>query len=300
MQQASGNLHNPTPKLPVATSMGQVRLKVKDMAAVYRYYTQGVGLQELPSPDGAVHLGLGSTPILALEHDPTLRHPARTEAGLFHVAVLFDSPGDLARSLIRGFTYYRDRFVGSGDHLVSQAFYFADPAGNGVELYVDRPRDQWSWSNGEVAMDTLHIDPASFIREHLSDEEIALELDKDPAYAGTVGHVHLQVGDVKTAQAFYVDALGFDRTAGLGNSAVFVSAGGYHHHMAMNVWNSLGASPRQNTLGLGMVNLTLPSQDSVAALADRLRFYGVQTQHDGQALSFRDPWNNLLRARVGS
>ncbi|WP_421084882.1 VOC family protein [Rothia nasimurium] len=280
--------------------MGHVRLKVKDMAAVYRYYTQGVGLQELPSSDGAVHLGLGGVPLLALEHDPSLRHPARTEAGLFHVAVLFASPADLARSLVRGFTYYRDRYVGSGDHLVSQAFYFSDPEGNGVELYIDRPRDQWSWVNGEVSMDTLHIDPAAFIREHLTDEDIALEVQKDPAYLGSVGHVHLQVGDVKTAQAFYVDALGFDRTAGLGNSAVFVSAGGYHHHMAMNVWNSLGANPRQNTLGLGMVNLTLPGQDSLDALADRLRFHGISSTLEGQTLTFKDPWNNLLRAHAGA
>ncbi|MDY3048549.1 MAG: VOC family protein [Rothia sp. (in: high G+C Gram-positive bacteria)] len=298
MKKAAETQATSDQKLPLTTSMGQVRLKVRDMQAVYRYYTQGVGLQELPSPDGAIHLGLGNTPILALEQDSTLRHPARTEAGLFHVAVLFASPADLARSLIRGFSLYRDRYVGSGDHLVSQAFYFADPEGNGVELYVDRPRDQWSWSKGEVAMDTLYLDPAAFIREHLTDEEIALEMQKEPAYLGAVGHVHLQVGNVKTAQAFYVDALGFDRTAGLGNSAVFVSAGGYHHHMAMNVWNSLGASPRQNTLGLGQVNLILPGQDSLDALADRLRFQAISTWQEDQGLTFRDPWNNLLRAQV--
>lgn len=307
-QPATSQNQAPKPsdlKLPTQTQMGVVRLKVKDLKAVYTYYTKGIGLQELPSPDGHIHLGLGGQPLLVLEHDPSLRHPARTEAGLFHVAILFDSPRDLAIALVRGLSHYRDRYVGSGDHLVSQAFYFADPEGNGVELYVDRPRDQWTWQNGEVAMDTLYIDPADFIRQHLTDEEIALTAQPDlqagrpqEQLAGQVGHVHLQVGDVKTAHAFYVDALGFDRTAGLGDSAVFVSAGGYHHHMAMNVWNSLGASPRQNTLGLGQVNLTLPDTDSLAALADRLRFKGIDSQQTEAGVSFLDPWNNQILARV--
>lgn len=299
MADATETVENSQLKLPGATTMGLVRLRVKDIAAVYRYYTEGVGLQELTSPDGAVHLGLKGQPILVLEHDPGLRQPARTEAGLFHVAILFDNPGDLAKSLIRGFTHYRDRYAGSGDHLVSQAFYFADPEGNGVELYIDRPRDQWNWQNGSVVMDTLYIDPTAFIREHLSDEEIALELEREATYSGGVGHVHLQVGDVDTAKAFYVDVLGFDRTSQLGDSAVFVSAGGYHHHMAMNVWNSRGANPRQKTLGLGEVNLHLPGEDSLAALADRLQFRGIVTEHDGERLSFMDPWNNRLVVRAG-
>lgn len=282
--------------LPANTTMGTVRLRVKDLKAVYDYYTRGVGLVELTSDLPGVHLGLGNQVLVTLEHDPSLRAPARTEAGLFHVAILFDTPQDLAKSLIRGLTSYRNRYVGSGDHLVSQAFYFADPEGNGVELYIDRPRDQWQWSNGEVAMDTLHIDPVEFIRQHLTDEQIALAAETPADYAGTVGHVHLQVGDVATAQQFYVDALGFERTAGLGNAAVFVSAGGYHHHMAMNVWNSLGASPRQNTLGLGVVNLHLPGEGALDALADRLKYKGIATTFDGQSLNFMDPWNNQLRA----
>lgn len=288
---------NITEQLPQSTSMGTVHLRVKDLTAEYNYYTRGIGLVEILSDAPGVHLGLGGKTLVTLEHDPSLRAPARTEAGLFHVAILFDTPTDLAKSLIRGFTYYRDRYVGSGDHLVSQAFYFADPEGNGIELYVDRPRDQWTWENGEVTMDTLHIDPAVFIRQHLTDEEIALAAQTDPAYAGTVGHVHLQVGDVATAQKFYVDALGFDRTASLPGSAVFVSAGGYHHHMAMNVWNSLGASPRQNTLGLGVVNLHLPGEGSLETLADRLKFQGISSTFDGEALTFLDPWNNRLVAR---
>ena len=102
-----------------------------------------------------------------------------------------------------------------------------------------------------------------------------------------------------TARAFYVDALGFDETASLGGSAVFVSAGGYHHHMAMNVWNSRGAGPRMPALGLGRVDLALPDADALGALAERLRHHGFAARDDGRTLAFDDPWNNAILATVG-
>ena len=145
------------------------------------------------------------------------------------------------------------RFTGSADHLVSQAFYFTDPEGNGIELYWDRARTDWSWTHGQVEMATLYLDPNTFLGDHLTEEAASGATAGD---AASVGHVHLSVGDVATARAFYVDALGFDETATLGNQAVFVSAGGYHHHMAMNVWNSRGAGPRMPALGLGRVDLS--------------------------------------------
>ena len=110
--------------------------------------------------------------------------------------------------------------------------------------------------------------------------------------------MHLSVGDVATARAFYVDALGFDETAALGNQAVFVSAGGYHHHMAMNVWNSAGRGPRMPALGLGRVDLSLPDADALGELGERLRHHGFDVRDDGRALSFDDPWNNLLLASL--
>ena len=111
--------------------------------------------------------------------------------------------------------------------------------------------------------------------------------------------MHLSVGDVKTAHDFYVDRLGFDKTLDYGGQALFVSAGGYHHHMAMNVWNSRGAGPRMPALGLGRVDLVLPDADSLGALGERLAHYGTATRDDGRTLSFDDPWNNALHATVG-
>jgi catechol 2,3-dioxygenase len=142
-------------------------------------------------------------------------------------------------------------------------------------------------------MATLYLDPNEFLGEHLTEEAA---LGATAGDAASVGHVHLSVGDVATARAFYVDALGFDATAALGDQALFVSAGGYHHHMAMNVWNSRGAGPRMPALGLGRVDLALPDADAMGELAERLRHHGFAVRDDGRDLSFDDPWANLLVA----
>ena len=134
---------------------------------------------------------------------------------------------------------------------MSKALYFDDPEGNGVELYWDRPREQWGWENGRVAMATEYLDPNGFLRENLVDPDA---LDG----AAAVGHVHLKVGDITTAHEFYVDTVGFEVTAEYGTQALFVSAGGYHHHLAMNTWQSRGAQGRWPALGLGEVTIELP------------------------------------------
>src|SRR5690606_4664496 len=123
------------------------------------------------------------------------------QAGLFHTAFLFDDKASLAATAYRAAQHPQSHFVGSSDHLVSEAFYFTDPEGNGVELYVDRPRDQWVRSNGQIAMSTEYLNPNAYIKEHLTEQA----LQAGPALAGRVGHVHLQVGDLQTARAFYVD-----------------------------------------------------------------------------------------------
>ena len=119
------------------------------------------------------------------------------------------------------------------------------------------------------------------------------------AATASLGHVHLQVGDVETARQFYVNSLGFDETTALGDQALFVSAGGYHHHMAMNVWNSRGAGPRAKTLGMGVVDILVPTTDELDRTRDRLVTSGHQTTFDGQTLGVLDPWHNEIRLSVG-
>ena len=280
-----------TDVLAAATLMGAVTLDVADLDAMTRYYTEGVGLEVLTTGPAEVTVGRGGVPSLVLRHSAALRHAARSAAGLFHTAVLFDSRSALASAVYSVATRYPTSFTGSSDHLVSQAFYFDDPEGNGVELYWDRPRAGWQWDGSSVRMSTLPLDPNAFIQQHLRE-------DARPIGLAEVGHVHLKVGDIATAKAFYVDVLGFETTARFGDQALFVSAGGYHHHVGMNTWESRGAGPRTPALGLGQVSLRLPDADSLGALGDRLRVAGIAVRNDGSEIVFADPWRNAVRATL--
>ncbi len=283
-----------TDLLAADTRMGAVTLRVADLDVMTAYYRDAVTLGVLSSSGGEVVLGRGSEQVLRLVHAPELQHAPSRSAGLFHTAILFDSEADLATSVHSVATRHPGTYTGSADHLVSQAFYFTDPEGNGVELYTDRDRSTWSWTHGQIEMATLMLDPNRFLAEHLDPAAVAAAASR-PA---TVGHVHLCVGDVDSARRFYVDQLGFETTAALGNTALFVSAGGYHHHMAMNTWQSRGAGRRRLTLGLGLVRIEVPALDDLGALTDRLGFHGVDTRDDGRTVEFEDPWANRIQVRA--
>lgn len=286
-----------TDLLPSDSAMGAVTLRVADLDAMTAYYRDAVTLSVLAQEGGRTILGRGSTPIVILEHAPELRHAGPRDAGLFHTAILFDSEETLATAVYSVARRAPGTFTGSADHLVSKAFYFTDPEGNGVELYWDRDRSQWSWTHGQVEMATLYLDPNGFLGEHLTERAAAIADTAGDERLGdaVVGHVHLSVGDVAAARAFYVDRLGFETTAALGDQALFVSAGGYHHHMAMNTWNSRGAGPRRLALGLGEVEIHVPTADDLGELTERMRHYGVQTRDDGRSVTFDDPWANAVR-----
>lgn len=271
--------------------MGAVTLNVADLDGMTAYYRDAVGLQLLTAEGPRVVLGRGVVPVVVLEHSPALKHASAGEAGLFHTAIVFDNRAALAAAVHSVATRHPGTFTGSSDHLVSQAFYFDDPEGNGVELYWDRDRSTWSWTHGAIEMGVLSLDPNRFLHEHLTEEGRAGAGWGD----ARVGHVHLSVGDIAPAREFYVRQLGFDETLDYGAQALFVSAGGYHHHMAMNVWNSRGAGRRRRTLGLGRVDILVPSPDDLGQLDERLRHYGHQTRDTGQALEVDDPWSNLIR-----
>lgn len=280
--------------LAADTAMGPVTLLVGDLDGVTAFYRNGVGL-DLLSEEGATRtLGRAGVPVMILTHAPELMLPRPGGAGLFHTAIVFETREALAAAVYSVATAYPGLYSGSADHLVSQAFYFVDPEGNGVELYWDRPRDQWQWTGNQVVMDTLPLDPNDFLRRWLNPErQPHTRVD-----GAKVGHVHLSVGDVRVAKEFYVDALGFAQTATFGSQALFVSAGGYHHHMAMNTWNSRGAGRRPATLGLGNVVIDVPARDDVDALRDRLDHVGVATRDDGAVVTFEDPWANSITVQA--
>lgn len=289
--------------LAADTGMGAVTLRVGDLDAMIRYYRDGVTL-DLLSHDGPVAvLGRGTTPIVILQHAPELRHASPRDAGLFHTAILFDTREALATAISSVAAKHPGTFTGSADHLVSEAFYFTDPEGNGVELYFDRDRSQWSWVHGTIEMGTLYLDPNAYLREHLTERAAdaaasVTAVAADRLGDAVVGHVHLSVGDIASAREFYVDRLGFETTASMGDHALFVSAGGYHHHMAMNTWNSRGAGRRSLALGLGKVEIVVPSADDLGALGERMAHHRVPIRDDGRTLAFDDPWANLVEVRT--
>jgi catechol 2,3-dioxygenase len=276
------------------TSMGAVTLRVGDLELMSSYYSGALAMEpvEERTRGREVHrvLGRGQTPMVRLIHTPDLPGVDRRQAGLFHTAFLFETPESLAATVYRAAQDQRGPFVGSSDHLVSEAFYFTDPEGNGVELYTDRPRDQWVHDGKEIRIDTAFLDPNAYLQNHLTEAV----LEAGPAQAAEVGHVHLQVGDLATARAFYVDALGFEATQTGYTGALFASAGGYHHHIAMNVWNSGGAGPRAASLGLGNVSITVPALGDLDALTARLQSRSIPFDRDGRSVTITDPWSTRV------
>jgi catechol 2,3-dioxygenase len=269
------------------TSMGAVRLTVGDLDRTRDFYRDAIGLTELPAEDGVVRLGAGERPIVELVGDPDAPPRPRGSSGLFHLAILVPSRPDLARTLQR-IAEAGWRLSGASDHLVSEALYTSDPEGNGIELYRDRPRDQWPVRDGELQMDTLPLDL----------DGVLGELRREDANAGMpsgtrIGHVHLNVGDLTAAEAFYSGALGFDVTVRGYPGALFVSAGGYHHHLGLNTWAGDGApSPPPGSRGLREFEIVLPSADAVAAEEDRLREAGFEPTRDGDDVHVADPSGN--------
>ena len=280
--------------LDPALAMDAVTLRVGDLEGMSSYYVNALALEPLEerSASGGVRrvLGRGGVPLIRLVHTPGLPPVRQTDAGLFHTAFLFDDQTALAATVARAAKDPRSRFAGSSDHLVSEAFYFTDPEGNGIELYVDRPREQWQYDGGQVRMDTLLLDPNEYLRTHLTEDALA----RAAALPARVGHVHLQVGEIPAARAFYADALGFDPTLTGYPGALFASAGGYHHHVAMNTWNSRGAGPRAARLGLGEVAITLPRREDLDALAERLRYRSLDFADTGRAITVDDPWGTRI------
>ncbi|WP_141919082.1 VOC family protein [Klugiella xanthotipulae] len=274
--------------------MGAVTLAVGDLDRMIDYYHRGVGLQVLSHDASRATLGRRGVPALTLNYTPSLKHAPAHAAGLYHTAFLFPEQSELASSVYSVARNFGTSFTGSSDHLVSKALYFDDPEGNGVELYWDRPRDEWQWHNGTVAMATEFLDPTAFLSENLTAAGSETVADT----AAGVGHVHLKVGDIPTAEAFYVNTVGFEVTTRYGSQALFVAAGGYHHHLGMNTWQSRGAGDRTPALGLGEVSVRLGSADEVGALRERLTSRGVTTRDDGAELLFNDPWQNTVRVRL--
>jgi catechol 2,3-dioxygenase len=271
--------------LPTDLSLGAVELHVHDLEALKVFYTNVIGLDVLTNTNDKYVLGHQSQPIVTLIKKTEFEKAAPHHAGLYHLAILFSSRGELARALFRVLEMTPDLFSGSADHLVSEAFYLTDPERNGIELYYDRDRSAWKWDNGQIQMASIYLDPREYINKYLSE-------GKDEQ-TKKIGHVHLKVGNINEAYQFYVKSLGFDVTAQL-PGALFISVGGYHHHLGLNIWESQGYGKRPETLGLKGFRLILPSKEAIHSLVQRLEHEGIPIHSKDQELFILDPWNNQV------
>lgn len=225
--------------------------------------------------------------LVTLVHRPAAPvRPPRT-TGLFHLALLVPSRADLARAFHRVHTAAWE-FTGAADHYVSEALYLDDPEGNGIEIYRDRPRAEWEFGNGELRMGTLPLDLAGVLGS-VEDADVG-----DGMASGTrIGHVHLQVADLPGAEAFYVDALGFEPVVRAYPGALFVAAGGYHHHLGLNTWAGVGApAPPEGARGLRSFTVVLPDREALAAVEVSLAAAGYDAL-EGRP-SYADPSGNRL------
>ncbi len=264
--------------------IGKVTLTVHDLDAVSDFYQRALGLHLLRREGDVVQLGTGTAVLLELRRDSAAKRHGRRDAGLFHTAFLLPHRADLGRWL-QHVANARVPLHGASDHLVSEAIYLADPEGNGIEVYADRPASGWTYRDGMVEMTTEPLDLHALVAAGGG------EAWQGAPDGTVVGHVHLQVGDIPKAEAFYAGQLGFDITCRYPGGS-FYASGGYHHHLASNIWNSRGAAPRtEPTTGLTDVEL-LVTPDKLADI--RGRTAGAE----GAVLSLRDPWGTQFTIRT--
>jgi catechol 2,3-dioxygenase len=277
---------------PRAT-MGTVSLNVSDVDRSRLFYERALGLRARDGDGGTVAMHAADGPALVELHgDSSAPRLDPRNTGLFHLAVLVPSRLDLAFALAR-LASARWALDGASDHLVSEALYLSDPDGNGIEIYRDRPRDEWRRSDGQLEMATLPLDLQGLARELSSVAEPQVE-----APPGTrVGHTHLQVSELDEIEAFYAGVLGFDVMVRHYPGALFVSAGGYHHHLGLNTWNSHGSGPPPaGSVGLRSFEVRLPDKPALDAVLGRIDAAGLTTEVDCDRGTHivRDPSGNAV------
>ena len=280
------------PSLPPELQLGAIHLTVTDLDRSVAFYAQALGLHVRSRSDRQATMGTATRDLLVLVAEPLAR-PAARHAGLYHFALLFPGRDELARAVHR-LAATRTPIQGASDHGVSEAVYLPDPDGNGIELYADRARPDWPAPTGpgeRVGMYTVALDLHGLLDSVDADVP---ELAPDDV---TIGHLHLHVGDVQEAVRFYSDVLGLEVMVDM-PSASFLAAGGYHHHLGVNVWRGKGVGPAPiGTVGLREWTIVLPTGDDVAAVRARIESAGLRAPDREGGFAVRDPWGVSLVVR---
>lgn len=274
---------------------GIVSLTVADLDRSVWFYTEAIGLTLIERQGSEATFGVAGHSLLHLLEVPGARPWTEHATGLYHFAILLPTRADLGR-WIRHWNDLGMPEFGQGDHLVSEALYLRDPDGHGIEIYRDRPRSEWQWDGDKVRMASLPVDIDGLLREAAK---------SGISWAGasegtTMGHVHLQVGDIPRARAYYHDVIGFDVVAEM-PTALFLSAGGYHHHLGMNVWHSYRNGPAEpGVASLQFYTIVFPTDAARQSVVDRLTDAGYATESMDGSVVTRDPWSNAIRLQVSS
>lgn len=281
-------------QLPAATQIGHAHLQVADLERALKFYQELVGFKTISRGNETAMLSAtGQLPahiILSARTDAKLKPPHTT--GLFHNAIRFPNRRELAR-VFRRLIEHGWPFQGFADHMVSEALYLADPDGNGVELYTDRPRERWRRRNGMVEMATDPLDVDDLLHE--------VENDSTPwngVHAETdIGHIHLHVSDLQKAEAFYCGVLGFEVTQRSYPGALFIAAGGYHHHLGLNIWAGKGAPPPPpEAVGLREFSIMIADAATLEVLKMRLQSAKISFEEkSAAAIATRDHDGNRLK-----
>jgi catechol 2,3-dioxygenase len=279
------------------TTVGPVRLTVADLDASRSFYERAIGLRPFERDDGTIAFGTDAArPLVELRGDSSAPALNPRATGLFHLAILVPTRRDLALALVR-LAQARWPLDGASDHLVSEALYLSDPDGNGIEIYRDRPREDWSRTPDGLRMATLPLDLDDVLGE-LGHADGFQELAPDET---TIGHVHLQVSDLADAERFYNGVLGFDVMVRGYPGALFVSAGGYHHHLGLNTWRSAGSPPPPpGSVGLTSFEVLLPTRTELDRVLERVRSAGLEIESVGDDRAVRDPAGNTVTLRSAS
>jgi catechol 2,3-dioxygenase len=282
-------------RLHAEAVLGPVHLQVADLRRSIAYYERVIGLRTIRSDDSTATLGAhdDATPIVILQHRAGATPvPPRGRLGLYHFAILVPDRAALGRFIAHLAAI--GAYAGMSDHLVSEAVYLTDPDGLGIEVYADRPRNSWRVTNRALEMATLTLDAADLVRASRG-------VPWEGMPAGTrIGHVHLFVSDLDEAARFYHNGLGLDKVVLEFPGALFMSAGGYHHHLGTNTWAAGAQRADSSDARLLEWSVILPTSADVDATARALEKAGATiTRADGDVIA-ADPWGTLVRVSASA
>lgn len=270
----------------------KIDLKVKNLQTSLRFYQDILGFQVLHQSKHEVSLSADGNQTLVQLHAPEgLQKKELRRTGLYHFAILLPTRNDLAK-IIRHFIKVNYPLQGASDHNVSEALYLADPDGNGIEIYADRPKTSWDWRGEEVVMGTNALDVQSIMSEWDGNEWNGMPNET------IMGHIHLHVNNIEEAKTFYCEGLGFEVVTHYGNQALFISTGKYHHHIGLNIWNgTMAVAPSANSVGMAFYTLVFP-KNKLEQAVERLQAMNIEVERQADSYIVSDPAGNNIKLVV--